>query len=118
MKWINTKKKRPGLEREVLACCACQRWVGLGMVATGGNDPLWNIRTKDGWMISEEVTHWMPLPDLPMENENYMTQVFHIFDVDALKALICETVEEMDEKMMSGADLEALKAVIRETVNE
>ena len=77
MKWISVKDKLPTMTREnafsnetsgpVLACCSSYKEMKVARYERYDEDceARWVTDCSEGWNITKEVTHWMPLPDTP-----------------------------------------------------
>lgn len=82
MYWIDTKVSRPGLDSEWSGTYCFRRSVpvllsvkeasGFRHICIGfwqqyeAEDPIqWKESGRDSYTIKGEVTHWMPLPELP-----------------------------------------------------
>ena len=63
--WINTKDKMPEEEKEILFYS--KAWgVSLGKFKYAHPDNEWIIPDSEDEIIDYNVTHWMPLPDEPL----------------------------------------------------
>ena len=63
-KWIPVSERLPGLYENVLVCDVREQYVGAWMYYGNGDwlhdDALWD---------TEDITHWMPLPEPPREDQ-------------------------------------------------
>lgn len=63
-KWIPVSERLPNLHETVIVCDVREQYVGAWMYY-GNDDWLHDDKLFD----TEEITHWMPLPEPPKEGE-------------------------------------------------
>jgi hypothetical protein len=68
--WISVKDKSPEINQRVLLATNEKRSIvtGYRLSPAGKNEP-WFHTDLGLWCGTETVTHWMPLPDMPKEEE-------------------------------------------------
>jgi hypothetical protein len=68
--WISVKDKSPEINQRVLFATNEKRLIvtGYRLSPAGKNEP-WFHTDLGLWCGTETVTHWMPLPDMPKEEE-------------------------------------------------
>lgn len=67
MKWISVKDKLPEEGTDVLSCNIKSKEIAIDYIVKFESEPLgyiWACRLQDEF---NNVTHWMPLPELPNE---------------------------------------------------
>ena len=68
MKWISVKDRRPELLEPVLTCYRKPGAIGVITIRHKVSEG-WYAMNSDYVCPNKNVTHWMPLPDLPEEVE-------------------------------------------------
>ncbi len=69
MEWISVKDRLPKIEEEVLAYAGKKPWgpdIHVGNLQEGYDSIYWTYYDYLEW---HDVTHWMPLPEPPKEQE-------------------------------------------------
>ena len=68
--WISVKDRLPEVDKPILYC-AFGRSVGEGVYrGFDGVHHVWNMYAVSGTHWDNEVTHWMPLPEPPKEEND------------------------------------------------
>lgn len=69
MNWISVKDRLPEIEGEYLAfgysVFGAARWI---VAMYDPRDKCWYELSSD-WDWTDDITHWMPLPDMPKEEK-------------------------------------------------
>lgn len=65
--WISTKNRLPEDGKEVLFCDGSSIMVGW----YNADEEYWELTDADMIAYAVDVTHWMPLPRLPEEDEQW-----------------------------------------------
>lgn len=69
MKWIPVEERLPEYNKRILVTDIRDGYMSVTvlMKGWGGRDDGWE--GEDGYMLPvEEITHWMPLPEMPKED--------------------------------------------------
>jgi hypothetical protein len=67
-KWISVEERLPEVGKEVLICDARDSFLGMFSLEEMKSDEVYYWFDGDGWRLpSDEVTHWMPLPEPPKD---------------------------------------------------
>lgn len=79
MSWIKTSERIPELTHKLYDCCGYEFWMSDPVILVyEGATAIGAYAGEDGWCLlngdqrytSGEVTHWMPLPEPPKEDEH------------------------------------------------
>lgn len=68
VKWISVEERLPEVGKEVLICDARDSFLGMFFLVERKSDKVYFWHDGGGWRLpSDEVTHWMPLPEPPKD---------------------------------------------------
>ena len=67
--WISVKERLPGFGTSVLVCDAKNGFVGVFRIEKRPHDEIFWHDGDTWWLRTEEVTHWMPIPEPPVATD-------------------------------------------------